>query len=240
MIYSKLWYLSKIGFLEALPSPASIEALEHIEHSYLEKNTVIQRPEDPVNELYFIKSGSIRFYTVDEDGKQFTYSMLGPGSTYGKIGSFSLGLEELYVETLEKTHLCTLKEDSFEYLSEKYPILLQRIVYLLGERLHEREEMMKHLALGDVRKRLIYLLQTLFNRYGKPTKNDEFYCIEFPLTQQELSNMIGVSREAVSSTLKKLSNEGLVRFPKRKKIEIHKDLAEIDPLPDYIRDMYTP
>ncbi|NIK13172.1 Crp/Fnr family transcriptional regulator [Alkalibacillus sp. S2W] len=239
MEYSKLWYLSRIGFFETLPSEIAEEALECIHHNYLKRYTIIQRPDDPVKELYFIKAGSVRIYSINEEGRQFTYSMLGPGSTYGKINTFSLGIENVYIETLEPTHLCSISESAFNELSKKHPTLLNRVIELLSERLQEREEMMKYMALYDVRERLIYLLQNLYNRYGHETADLEYCEIEFPLTHQELANMIGVTREAITGTLKKLTTEGLVRLPKRKKIEIHRSLTEENPLPAYIQTMYS-
>ncbi|GEL77717.1 Crp/Fnr family transcriptional regulator [Tenuibacillus multivorans] len=238
MEYSKLWYLSKIGFLESIPTPVSLEALEKIKHTYYKRNDLIRSPETHQNELCFIKTGSVRLYAIDTDGKQFTYSLLGAGSTFGKMEGFSLSCDDVFVEAIEDTHFCTINENDFLELASRHPILLQNCLKVLSERLEERENLMKQLATGTVRERIIYLLQSLYNRYHQPNENVDFHAINLPISQQELANMIGSSREAVSTTLNELAKEGLVRFPKRKKIEVHNTLIADNPLPAYIQEMY--
>nr|WP_261798099.1 cyclic nucleotide-binding domain-containing protein [Brevibacillus massiliensis] len=67
---------------------------------------MIQSPELVRDGLYFVKEGALRFYIVNSWGKQFTVGILGKGSTFGEIDSFSLGTHGVYIETIEDTLLC--------------------------------------------------------------------------------------------------------------------------------------
>lgn len=239
MKYEDFWYLSKIGFLDQVEPPASSDVLKCIKHSTYNRHDIIRTPDAPQHELCFIKEGSVRLYTINEQGKQFTYSLLGPGSTFGKIKYFSLSCDDVYVEAIEPTHFCAIDEKAFLTLSEKYPILLHKALEALSERLHEREQRLKYMALENSREKIIHILQTLYDRYNSPSENQNYYTIAFPITQQELANMVGVSRESVSIVFTELANEGLIRFPKRKQIDVHYSLVNNDPNPPYIQALYT-
>ncbi|WP_105960399.1 Crp/Fnr family transcriptional regulator [Alkalicoccus urumqiensis] len=236
---SRLWYLSKIGFLENVPADAADEFSAHIRHQNVSRGEIIQDPQSVRPELTFVKTGTVRLYTIDEEGRQFSYSLLGPGSTYGCLSTFSLGTENMYIEAVEPALICTIPEASYHQLARKYPVLTERILEILSERLRERGEMMEQLALRSVKDRLLHLLKMLFNHYGTYNENTVFQPIALPLTQQELAYMIGSSREAVSQTLHRLSEEGLVRFPKRRTIELHQSLLQEVPLPSYVQHLYT-
>ncbi|MFD2639080.1 Crp/Fnr family transcriptional regulator [Piscibacillus salipiscarius] len=238
MKYDELWYLSKIGFLEHVAPPASNELIGCIKHARYNRNEVIRTPDNTKHELGFIKEGSVRLYTINDEGKQFTCSLLGPGSTFGKMRSFSLHMDNVYVEAIEPTHFCTVDEESFMALANKYPILLHKALETLSDRLKEREERLKVMALDHCKDKVIHLLQMIYDRYNRPSHDQEFYTITLPITQQELANMIGSSRESVSTVLNELAEEGLVKFPKRKQIDVHFSLVQDDPNPKYIQDLY--
>ncbi|RPF54261.1 Crp/Fnr family transcriptional regulator [Aquisalibacillus elongatus] len=238
MEFSKLWYLSKIGFLDGVPESASNDVVDCIQHTDYRRGEIIRTPETFRDELCFIKTGCVRIFTVNHKGKEFTYSLLGPGSTFGKMKTFSLNVQESYVQAVDDTHFCSVNEETFLKLSEKHPTLLQKALQELSFRLEEREEMLKSLALDHVRDRIIHLLQTLHNRYYEPRPNQQYHSIHFPLTQQEIANMVGSTREVVSTILRELAEEGLVRFPKRKRIDVHDSIIKEDPNPSYIRNLF--
>ncbi|MGP4073378.1 Crp/Fnr family transcriptional regulator [Piscibacillus sp. B03] len=238
MKYDEMWYLSKIGFLDQVTPPASQDVVKCIKHTHFKRNDIIRTPDATQQELCFIKEGSVRIYTMNDEGKQFTYSILGPGSTFGKMKSISLNCDDAYVEAIEPTHFCSIDEQSFMSLASKYPALFQKALETLSERLQEREQRLKMMALDNCRDKVIHLLQSLHNRYNKPSQDEEYYTITLPITQQELANMIGASRESVSTVLNELAEEGLVKFPKRKQIDVHHSLVEHDPNPPYIQALY--
>jgi CRP-like cAMP-binding protein len=69
---NKLWYLSQISMLEALPKEDLMEIDEMAPMSTLKKNTLIQTPDTFREGLFFIKEGKLRLFKVNADGKQFT------------------------------------------------------------------------------------------------------------------------------------------------------------------------
>ena len=68
---------------------------------------------------------------------------------------------------------------------------------------------MEQLALHGLRKRVLHLLSTLGAKFG--VNQDGYALIDLPLSHQEIANMIGASREAVSSVMSELAKEGVVK-----------------------------
>lgn len=172
------------------------------------KQTVIQTPGTESSGLSFVIEGKLRLYKTSSAGKQYTVGILSPGSMFGESDSFSMGTHGNYIEVIEDACICSIQKQPFENLLIRFPELTLRILKELSTRLKERDEMLEKLALKDLRGKVLFILAKLSNKFGMD--NDGYQKIDLPLTHQELANMIGASREAVSLVLQELSNEGII------------------------------
>jgi CRP/FNR family transcriptional regulator, anaerobic regulatory protein len=220
----KMWYLSQIKLFEKM-SPEDMEEINKgTKHAKIRKHTIIQTPEMVREGLFFVKEGALRLYTVNSEGKQFTVGILGKGSTFGEIDSFSLGTHGVYIETMEDTLLCSMDREQFEKFISTRPHIMKRIMRIMSDQLKEKNDMLEKLALGTVKEKLLFLLLNLSEEFGV-LEEDGFYRIDLPLTHQELGNMIGATRESVTSTIHDLVKEKMIRTG-RKTISIHRELAK--------------
>jgi len=158
--------------------------------------------------LFFVKKGKLRLYKMNPDGKQFTVGILGPGNMFGEIDSFSLGTKGIYIETMEETLICSVLKEHFENFLSTRPLLAMKFLKELSDRLKDRDELLEKLALSDLRGKVLFLLYKLSEQFG--IEDEGYLKIDMPLTHQELANMIGATREAVSVTLQELAREGLI------------------------------
>lgn len=171
----KLWYLSKISIFDTLPKEdlLEIDRMAPMTHfNALPKGTMVQTPDTYREGLYFVKLGKLRIYNINPDGKQFTAGILGPGNMFGEIDSFSFGTNDVYIETMEETLICSVLKDHFENFLSKRPKLALKFLKELSNQL-------------KVRERVIHLLVKLSNQFGK----DEgmFRRIELALSHQEMA-----------------------------------------------------
>jgi CRP-like cAMP-binding protein len=206
---NKLFYLSQISLFEAL----SIEELEEIAvmtpMTTIERNTIIQTPDTFREGLYMLKEGKLKLYKINPDGKKFIVSILGSGNVFGETDSFSLGTKDSFIETMNETILCTLGKEQFEKFLAERPHLAVKIMKELSSMLKDRDAMLSQLALNTVRDRILHLLKTLALKFGIP-KGDH-HLIDIPLSHEEIANMIGSTRETVSTVLKELSAEKIIK-----------------------------
>ncbi|MBW7456140.1 Crp/Fnr family transcriptional regulator [Paenibacillus sepulcri] len=209
---NKLWYLSQISIFEEMSQEEmrEIDQLDTIHHfNWITKNTLVQTPESTREGLYFVKEGKLRLYKLNDSGKQFTLGILTKGNIFGELNSFSFGTSRVYIETLESSLLCTMFEPQFERLMINRPQLALKFLKALSDRLKEREDQLEQLALHGLRKRVIHLLSTLSEKFG--VIQDGYALIDLPLSHQEIANMLGASREAVSGVMSELAKEGVVK-----------------------------
>ncbi|MFK7695017.1 Crp/Fnr family transcriptional regulator [Paenibacillus sp. HJGM_3] len=210
---NKLWYLSQISIFEEMTREEmrEIDQLDTIHHfNWITKNTLVQTPESAREGLYFVKEGKLRLYKLNDSGKQFTLGILTRGNIFGELNSFSFGTRKVYIETMESSLLCTMSEPQFERLMINRPQLALKFLKALSDRLKEREDQLEQLALHGLRKRVLHLLSTLSAKFG--VIQDGYALIDLSLSHQEIANMIGASREAVSGVMSELAKEGVVKI----------------------------
>ncbi|WP_435170583.1 Crp/Fnr family transcriptional regulator [Paenibacillus glycanilyticus] len=217
--------MSQIKFFESLSSAIIDEMDQGMNDSNLitkPKNHIIQTPGHEKNGLFFIISGKVRFYKTNSAGKEYTVCILDDGGVFGEVDSFSLGNKGTYAETLEGTTFYRMPNEQFELLITKYPELSLPFLSEISKRLRLQDELIEKLVFRDLRGKVLYFLNRLSNKFG--IEEDGYLKIDIPLTHQELANMIGATREAVSLTLQELSNEGVL-LTSRKMIMIHIEKA---------------
>jgi CRP/FNR family transcriptional regulator, anaerobic regulatory protein len=224
LMIDKLWYLSQMKLFDNVSPEDMEEVNKWAHHAKIRKHTIIQTPEMVRDGLYFVKEGALRLYTVNSEGKQFTVGILGKGSTFGEIDSFSLGTHGVYIETMEDTLLCSIGREQFEKFISTRPHIMKRVMRILSDQLKEKNDMLEKMALGTVKEKLLFLLLNLSEEFGV-REEDGFHRIDLPLTHQEIGNMIGATRESVTSTINELVKEGMIRTG-RKTISIHRELAK--------------
>ncbi|MDD9269703.1 Crp/Fnr family transcriptional regulator [Paenibacillus sp. GCM10023248] len=209
---NKLWYLSQISIFEEMSREEirEIDQLDTINHfNWITKNTLVQTPESAREGLYFVKEGKLRLYKLNDSGKQFTLGILTRGNIFGELNSFSFGTRRVYIETMESSLLCTITEPQFERLMLNRPQLALKFLKALSDRLKEREDQLEQLALHGLRERVLHLLSTLSAKFG--VIQDGYALIDLPLSHQEIANMTGASREAVSNVMSELAKEGVIK-----------------------------
>ncbi|GGO01012.1 cyclic nucleotide-binding protein [Saccharibacillus kuerlensis] len=218
-------FLPQIKIFESLPAEILYDIAQSVTRSNtytLSKDAIFQTPSNERNGLFFVISGKLRFYKTNSAGKQHTVCILSEGGIFGEVDTFSLGARGTYVETMEDSIVFWIPTEQFEPLLSRHSELSLRFLAKMSKRLREQDELIEKLVFRDLRGKVLYFLNRLSNKFS--TEKDGYRKIDIPLTHQELADMIGATREAVSLTLKELSNEGIL-VTGRRTIMIHTEKA---------------
>lgn len=214
-------FLPQIKIFESLPVEIirEIEQLVTKSNTYkLSKNSILQTPGNERKGLFFVIAGKLRLYKTNSDGKQHTVCILSKDGMFGEVETFSLGTTGVYVETMEESIVFSIPTEQFEPLLRKYPELSLRFLSEISKRLRDQEEFVEKLVFRDLRGKVLYFLHRLSKKFG--IEESGYLKIDIPLTHQELANMIGATREAVSIILQELSNEGII-VTSRRMVMVH-------------------
>ncbi|MGG4495914.1 Crp/Fnr family transcriptional regulator [Brevibacillus reuszeri] len=222
-------FLSRIDLFQKLSTEELMQIEPIAPMNTIKKGTIIASPQHGGKLLYLVKSGMVRLYKLSEGGKELTVDLLRVGHIFGEIGSFTISSENMYAEAWEDCVICTINKPQFEQLMREKPELALHFIEIISTRLKEVEEMMEHMAYGSVRKRLLYLLHKLSEKFGSGFSMGEnedtdrkWIELEVKLTHQELASIMGSIRETVTEQLTELAAEGIVsKEGQRKPLRVH-------------------
>jgi len=152
----------------------------------------------------------LRLYKVNAQGKQFTSDILNEGNVFGEMDIISFGTRENYIETIEESHICLMNKERFENFLIQRPQFMMTLLKVLSNRIIGMSQLTQNLALGKLHDKVLYALIKLSDQFGL-TGNDEYYKIDFPLSHQEIANLVGATREAVTVVLQELVKEEVIK-----------------------------
>lgn len=182
----------------------------------LPANSIVVNEGDQTNSLYIINSGKVKIFLGDENGKEIMLGIAGPGEYFGEM-VLDGGPRSASVMTLEASKFSIIqKADLEKYLREQPDVSLNIITHLIT-RIRALTDNVKSLALLDVYGRFRKLLLDL------AVEEDGAMVIKEKLTQKDMANRVGSSREMISRILRELTVGGYIEI-NQKQIRIMKTL----------------
>ncbi len=181
------------------------------------KNTIIINEGDETDSLYVILSGKVKVFLSDEQGKEIILNIEGPGEHFGEIALLDEAPRSASVMTLEPSSFLIISKADFKDCLAKNPNIAIGLIKELTSRIRMLTGNVKGLALRDVYGRVTETLLHLAKE-----DNGKLVITE-KLTQQDLANRVGASREMVSRILKDLTAGGYIKV-EDKKIAIRRKL----------------
>jgi CRP/FNR family transcriptional regulator, cyclic AMP receptor protein len=206
----KLWYLKKFNLFDTM----GMEEMESISQMVAENEIAKKQPVflegDPSENLYFLKKGRVKITRIDESGKEFTLTLLEPGEIFGELGLFDESPRETAAVALEDSLICTMRRNDFEKLMENKPELSLKLNKLMGLRVRRIENKIQELLFRDVPSRLASLFLRLLEQHARKMRDG--VRINIKLSQQEIANLIGATREMTSSVINSFKKGGLINI----------------------------
>lgn len=188
------------------------------------KHAIIYKADTSADSVYFLLRGSVKIGANFDDGREVIKRILHPFSMFGELGLIG---EENYRDFASAmtadVQLVVVPISTLMRLLPKYADLSMRVVNLLGDRLRQVENRLESLIFKDARRRIIDFLKESASRQGKRIGYE--LLIKHSLTQQDIANITGTSRQTVTSVLNDLRRANLIYF-NRKSILI-RDLANL-------------
>jgi CRP/FNR family cyclic AMP-dependent transcriptional regulator len=177
------------------------------------------------NKLYFVKEGYIRIGYIDNSGREVIKEIINKGELFGQITLEKDSLNGEFAQAYKsEVSLCAFSIDDFQKLLQKKPALALKYSKQVGSKLKRYENRLLNLLNKDVKTRLINFLWQLAQKHVAPHSNTT--CIPNFLTHEDIANLIGSSRQTVTTLFNELATDGLITynrhelcFPDVKKIQ---------------------
>jgi CRP/FNR family cyclic AMP-dependent transcriptional regulator len=147
-------------------------------------------------------SGRVKVYLNDETGKEAIINYQGTGEYFGELSLLDAAERSASIMTVEKSTMAIISKQTFYLVLKNNPDIAIHLLKDMVKRVRTLTDEVKSLALSDVYGRLSKMLLSL------ATEQEGKLVIEGQITQQELANRIGASREMVSRIFKELVKGG--------------------------------
>ena len=174
------------------------------------KNTVVIHENDAADSLFVIESGKVKVYCSDKNGKEFIMNTLIAGDYFGELALLDDDKRSASVRTMEKSSFCIIYKDDFNKVLEQQPNIAKTLICNLTRRVRKLTQDVKALALQDVYGRVTNVLTSL----AEP-RDEHTSIIPDKLTQQDIADRVGASREMVARILKDLTIGEYISFEGR-------------------------
>lgn len=209
--------LSEVPFFANL-SEENLEIItKHAIRRSFPKNATIINEGDQTDSLYVVEKGRAKAFLTDRSGREIVLGIIPQGSYFGEIALLDREPRSANVMTLEPSTFLIISHNDFQQCLTENIEIAMNMLSALTERIRDLTGSIKSLALSNVYRRIVNtLLKMAVEKDGKLK-------IEDKLTQQDIANMVGSSREMVNKIFHDLIEGGYIST-KNKQITIHKKL----------------
>lgn len=172
------------------------------------KNAVLINEGDTADSLFIVLSGRVKVFASNAAGREIVLSFFGPGEYVGEM-SLDGSPRSASVMTTEPTSCAIVTRASFREFLLANPDFALHLIEKLIQRVRVTTETVKSLALSDVYSRLVRLITTL------AVERDGALIVPEKLTQQDIAERVGASRDMISRLFKDLVAGGYLSIKDR-------------------------
>ena len=180
---------------------------------HMERGDVLFREGDAGDRLYVIGEGKIKLGRSSADGRENLLAILGPGEMFGELSLFDPGARTATATAIAETQVVGLTHDQLKAFLADRPDAASTLLAALARRLRRTNESLAARGFTAVPGRVAKALIDLAGRFGRPV--DGGVMVSHDLTQEELAQLVGASRETVNKALADFATRGWLRLEAR-------------------------
>lgn len=159
--------------------------------------------------IYFVLRGLVKTFKTDENGHEQIITILKTGDLFPHTGFFDGAPYPATAETIGDSRLLSIPVRPFEQLILSVPSISIKLMRVMSSRIMELQQRLHDFTGHDAAERVVLFLMKLAEDYGR-VDDQEAVRIAIPLTNQELANAVGTTRETVNRLVSLLRKEGLL------------------------------
>lgn len=175
-------------------------------------NEIVFKEGAESNFYYQLVSGSLRWVSITDDGREFIHVLVEPGESFGELPLFDDGPYAATAIANRESVILRLQKSTFRQLLREDPEIHFAFSRLMSDRMRFKFMLLKELAFSDPEHRI----STLFSYFKEARRNICGLCNQVTLTRQQIADMTGLRVETVIRTIKNLQHKGALTIDKGK------------------------
>ncbi|MGI8433533.1 MAG: Crp/Fnr family transcriptional regulator [Nocardioidaceae bacterium] len=179
----------------------------------LARGEVLFREGDEGDRLFVVTTGKVKLGRTSADGRENLLAILGPGQMFGELSLFDPGPRSATVTAVTDCTMQSLSHDELGQWLAGRPEVARGLLTQLAVRLRKANDVVADLVFSDVPGRVSKALLDLSSRFGRVAEDGIH--VNHDLTQEELAQLVGASRETVKKALADFASRGWLRLEAR-------------------------
>lgn len=203
--------LQRFPLLSSLPQPDLQRLAQMGELKTISKHSFIYLADEPSEYICLLAQGAVKIGIFSPDGREIIKSIQHPFTVFGELGLTGEQLRAEFASSMNQDVIYfRVKVVDFKDLMQHNFRLAQSVMLYLGERLRKAERQWESLILKDVRTRIVEFLKESAGERGRQVGYETL--VKHGLTQQDIANLVGASRQTVTAILNELRKSNLIHF----------------------------
>jgi CRP/FNR family transcriptional regulator, cyclic AMP receptor protein len=204
---SKLSVLRQNPIFRDLEPEALDQLCRYAKHTILKRGATLFAKDDPGNSLYAVISGTVKLSVSSPDGRNAILNLVGPGELFGEMSVLDGQPRSADATANTNCEIFVIDRRDFLPFVRSQPTLAMKFIELLCARLRWTSEQVEQVILQDLPGRLASALLGLFEKRKPDPANHTI-----SITQQEISEMVGMTRESINKQLRAWAARNWVRL----------------------------
>ncbi len=206
----------RMSLLEAAPlfsvlHPTDLRVLASKFHLVrYRRGDVIFREGETAERLFLIGDGRVKLSTASPTGQELLIGVLGKGQIFGELEVIEHGPRAMDARAMEDAEVYAFGADVFWTMLENRPALARRLLELMARRLRRADQTSQDLVFFDAPTRLARRLLELAEEHGEHQGEGESVRINVKVTQEEVAQMIGVTRASANRLIASFAGRGWI------------------------------
>lgn len=201
--------LARAGIFQGV-SPTAVAALvRQLQPVSFSRGQVIFVEGEPGETMFIITSGKVKIGRKTADGRESLITLMGPSDIFGELAIFDPGPRTSTVTSLTEVQAVTMDRAALRAWIADQPEIAEQLLRVLARRLRRTNDNLSDLIFTDVPGRVAKQLLHLAQRFG--TRDGNALRVDHELTQEEIAQLVGSSRETVNKALADFAQRGWVR-----------------------------
>lgn len=213
--------MRRAPLLAALDDEDAEALLSQMTPHRMERGDILFREGDRGDSLYVIADGKVKLGRTSADGRENLVAILGPGEMFGELSLFDPGPRTMTATAVAETTVLGFGNDALTRVLTGRPEVPKALLAALAKRLRRTNEHLADLVFTDVPGRVAKALLDLSDRFGRAV--DGGVLVSHDLTQEELAQLVGASRETVNKALADFATRGWIKLEARAVVLIDLD-----------------
>jgi CRP/FNR family transcriptional regulator, cyclic AMP receptor protein len=205
--------LRQAPLFSALDDEAASALRASMTQTRIRRGEVLFREGDSGDRLFVVSDGKVKLGRTSSDGRENLLAILGPGQMFGELSLFDPGPRSATVTAVTDVTMLVLSHDEMVRWLSGRPEVARGLLSQLAGRLRRANDVVADLVFSDVPGRVAKALLELSARFGRTA--DDGVHVHHDLTQEELAQLVGASRETVNKALADFAQRGWLRLEPR-------------------------